>query len=185
MFRSKLINSLICGSLLLCSTAFALDTPKPGTPAPNFTLTSQSGSHVSLKDYKGKWIILFFSGRDQSGDVTLEARNFQRDLSKYTSFNAVVLGISPFSQESNKAWATSDELTFDLLSDTDQKIAQAYGVLLSSSTSVTDGGLSLMIIAPNGNIQLPVIVTNDVDGISGHMLACLQYFKDASEKTGE
>ena len=69
-------------------------TPAEGTLAPDFTLPSQDGSTVSLKDYRGKWVVLYFYPKDQTAGCTREAHNFQVDQPKYAERNAVVLGVS-------------------------------------------------------------------------------------------
>jgi peroxiredoxin Q/BCP len=154
--------------------AFASGPPEPGDVAPAFSLKSQSGSQVSLKGYKGDWVIIFFFGDHSSEDVDLAARNLQRDLAKYNSYNASVIGIGRTSPESNHNWADKNGLTFPLLSDPDQAVARAYAVQ-------ADGGIYEVIVAPSGKVQLPRIVTSDIDGESTHLLACLQYFKDHAE----
>jgi peroxiredoxin Q/BCP len=161
----------VCCSLLITVSAFASGLPEPGDVAPDFNLKSQSGSQVSLKGYKGSWVILFFFGDHSSEDVTLAARNLQRDLASYNTYNASIIGIGTTSPESNHDWADKNGLTFPLLSDPDQAIAKAYGVQ-------ADGGIYELIVAPGGKVQLPRIVTSDIDSESAHLLACLQYFKD-------
>ncbi len=168
----------LCCVLLFTTGALASAIPEPGSPAPDFTLTSQSGSQVSLKAYKGSWIILFFFGDHSSSDMGVSARNLQRDMAKYAGFHAQVIGIGRTSAENNRDWAQKNGITFPLLSDPDQKIANAYGVPANGSNSTTDGGLYEVILTPDGKVQLPGIVTFDAEGQSGHLLACLQYFKD-------
>jgi peroxiredoxin Q/BCP len=178
MFYPKILRAVTYGTLLLgLSAAFAAEPLASGVTAPNFKLLSQNGALVSLTDYKGKWVVLFFYDRDQSGDATLEARNFQRDLAKYETFNAVVIGVSVDTVESHKAWSAKDGLTFDLLSDTDHKIADAYGVPVTSGSSA-HADPYLFIIAPAGKIELPVIKKGDLDETSAQMLACLKYFEE-------
>jgi peroxiredoxin Q/BCP len=184
MAHLRLIRRAACFALFIAASAFASNLPGPGDPAPDFSLTSQSGSQVSLKDYQGRWVILFFFGDHSSEDVRLLARSLQRDLAKYSSFNAVIVGIGVTSPESNHNWADKDGLNFPLLSDPDQVIAKAYGFNAAGSNSTGDGGLYEFIVAPSGKMKLsPRIVTNDVDGESYHLLACLQYFKDQAAST--
>lgn len=184
MAHLSLVRRAACFALFIAAGASASNLPGPGDPAPDFSLTSQFGSQVSLKGYKGNWVILFFFGDHSSEDVRILARRLQRDLAKYSSFNAVIVGIGVTSPESNHNWADKDGLTFPLLSDPDQVIAKAYGVQADGSNSTRDGGLYEVIVAPNGKVKLsPRLVMNDVDGESYHLLACLQYFKDQAAST--
>jgi len=65
-----------------------------GSTAPEFTLPSQEGTPVSLKDYRGKWVVLYFYPKDFTGGCTIEAHNFQRDQAQYVQKGVVVLGVS-------------------------------------------------------------------------------------------
>src|SRR5579859_2252897 len=103
--------------------------PAVGSNAPDFTLPSQDGSAVSLKDYRGKWVVLYFYPKDQTPGCTREAHNFQTDQAKYAALNAVVLGISVDSVESHKKFCANDGLNFKLLADTGHKVAESYGSL--------------------------------------------------------
>jgi thioredoxin-dependent peroxiredoxin len=172
MTYPTLLHRVICCSLLMAVSTFASGLPEPGDLAPAFSLKSQIGSTVSLKGYKGDWVILFFFGDHSSEDVGLIARELQRDLAKYSSYNASVIGIGSTSPESNQKWADENGLTFPLLSDPDETITKTYGVQAG-------GGIYEVIVAPSGKVQLPRIVASDIDGESTHLLACLQYFKDA------
>src|SRR6516165_7061101 len=68
--------------------------PAVGTAAPDFTLNSQENKAVSLHDFKGKWVVLYFYPKDFTSGCTVEAQNFQRDLAKYQNASAVILGVS-------------------------------------------------------------------------------------------
>ena len=76
--------------------------PGPGSAAPDFTLPSQESAFVSLKDYRGSWVVLYFYPKDQTPGCTREAHNFQVDQSKYAERHAVVLGVSVDSVDSHK-----------------------------------------------------------------------------------
>src|ERR1700761_8103805 len=111
--------------------SFAADNgplPQAGQSAPTFTLPNQEGSPVSLDQYKGKWVVLYFYPKDMTTGCTIEAHNFQRDLPKFDAANAVVLGVSFDTVESHKTFCTKDSLTFKLLADPDAKVINAYGV---------------------------------------------------------
>src|SRR5215469_1273696 len=76
--------------------------PAIGSAAPDFTLNSQDGKPVSLHDYKGKWVVLYFYPKDMTSGCTIEAHNFQRDLAKFDAKNAAILGVSMQDQKSHQ-----------------------------------------------------------------------------------
>src|SRR5208337_1617515 len=100
-------------------------TPAPGSIAPDFTLFSQEGKSVNLKDYRGRWVVLYFYPKDQTPGCTREAHNFQVDQSKYDERNSVVLGVSVDSVDSHKKFCTKEGLNFKLLADSDGKVSSA------------------------------------------------------------
>ena len=97
--------------------------PEVGKSAPDFSLTTGDGSQVSLKDYHDKWVVLYFYPKDFTSGCTLEARNFQRDLSKYEESGAVILGVSVDTAQSHKDFCTKEGLNFKLLADPDGKVS--------------------------------------------------------------
>jgi peroxiredoxin Q/BCP len=103
--------------------------PPEGSPAPDFTLPSQEGSQVSLKDYRGKWVVLYFYPKDQTPGCTREAHNFQADQAKYDQRNSAILGVSVDNVDSHKKFCTKEGLNFKLLADTDGQVSSAYGSL--------------------------------------------------------
>ncbi|WP_245817754.1 peroxiredoxin [Granulicella rosea] len=141
----------------------------PGTAAPNFSLPSQEEKPVSLKDYKGKFVVLYFYPKDMTSGCTMEAHNFQRDLPKYDALNAVVLGVSLDTVESHKTFCSKDSLTFKLLADPDHKVIDAYGVPVSTRTTPDGKSMSFakrdtFLISPDGK----VIKTWEVKDIASH-----------------
>ena len=107
--------------------ADAQTTPTAGQTAPDFSLPSVEGGLVSLKDYKGKWVVLYFYPKDFTSGCTLEAHNFERDLTKYQSQNAVILGVSADTVQSHKDFCTKEGLNFKLLADPELKTITNYG----------------------------------------------------------
>ncbi|MEY2504872.1 MAG: thioredoxin-dependent peroxiredoxin [Verrucomicrobiota bacterium] len=101
--------------------------PVAGQNAPDFSLPSGDGTTVSLKDFKGKWVVLYFYPKDFTGGCTLEAKNFERDMSKYQSEGAVILGVSVDSVQSHKDFCAKEGLNFKLLADPEGKTVAAYG----------------------------------------------------------
>lgn len=126
-------------------------TPAEGSLAPDFTLPSQEGSSVSLKDYRGKWVVLYFYPKDQTPGCSREAHNFQVDQPKYAEKNAVVLGVSVDCVDSHKKFCAKEGLNFKLLSDGDHKVSQSYGSLMNLGV-VKFSSRHTFLIDPNGKI---------------------------------
>ena len=130
---------------------FAASVPSAGSPAPEFTLTSQEGTPVSLKDYRGKWVVLYFYPKDFSSGCTIEAHNFQRDQGEYQKRNVVVLGVSDDSADSHKRFCTKEGLNFKLLADPDHKVSSTYGSLTNLGL-VKFASRHTFIINPEGKV---------------------------------
>src|SRR5205814_9118836 len=96
-----------------CAICVCRIAPQVGTAATEFTLPSQDGQ-VSLKDYSGKWVVLYFYPKDFTSGCTVEAHNFQRDQEQYAKKNAVVLGVSVDNVDSHKKFCTKEGLNFKL-----------------------------------------------------------------------
>ena len=111
--------------------AFAADVPAVGTEAPDFTLPSQEGKAVSLKDFRGQWVVLYFYPKDFTSGCTREAHNFQRDIAQYEQRHAVILGVSVDNADSHKQFCAKEGLNFKLLADTDKKVSEAYGSVMN------------------------------------------------------
>jgi peroxiredoxin Q/BCP len=116
---------------MAASHVLAQDQPMPqvGEQAPNFTLPSQEGKPVSLDQYRGKWVVLYFYPKDMTSGCTIEAHNFQQDLPKFEKDNAVILGVSVDSPDSHRQFCTKEGLTFKLLADQGKKVVEQYGSL--------------------------------------------------------
>lgn len=99
-----------------------------GKKAPVITLNDQDGKKVSLNDFKGKNIILYFYPKNNTSGCTLEACNFRDDFPKFGNMKAVILGVSPDSVESHKKFAEKYNLPFRLLSDEKKSVLKKYGV---------------------------------------------------------
>jgi peroxiredoxin Q/BCP len=131
--------------------------PAVGSPAPDFTLLSQEGTKVSLHDYKGKWVVLYFYPKDMTQGCTIEAHNFQRDLEQYTGKNAVILGVSADDVDSHKTFCTKESLTFKLLANPDHDVISKYGSLnppmtMKDGTVWTVAQRNTFLINPQGVI---------------------------------
>lgn len=142
-------------ALALPFAALAADAPAQpaaGSAAPSFKLPSQEGAPVSLADYKGKWVVLYFYPKDFTSGCTVEAHNFQRDLAQYTEKNAVVLGVSLDSVDSHKSFCTKEALNFKLLSDADKTVAPRYGSTMEHD-GTTYAARNTFLIDPAGMIR--------------------------------
>src|SRR5437868_12495586 len=115
--------------LMAVSLGFAADVPSEGSKAPDFTLQSQEGKTISLHDFAGKWVVLYFYPKDMTQGCTIEAHNFQQDLPKYDKANAAIVGVSVDSTDSHKEFCAKESLTFKLLADTEKKVVDQYGSL--------------------------------------------------------
>lgn len=108
------------------------DNPPPvGTKAPDFTLDSQDGTPISLHDFRGKWVVLYFYPKDFTSGCTIEAHNFQRDLAQYAQKNAVILGVSVQTAGSHKEFCAKEGLNFKLLADTKVEVSSTYGSVMN------------------------------------------------------
>jgi peroxiredoxin Q/BCP len=152
--------------------AFAYLNPA-GSVALNFTLPSQENMPVSLSDYRGKWVVLYFYPKDQTAGCALEGRNFQRDLSKYEALNVMVLGVSLDTVESHKSFCTKDSLTFKLLADPDHTAIDAYGVPVRSFGTMHYAERTTFLISPAGKVVKKWTV-KDIQSHSADILATIQ-----------
>jgi peroxiredoxin Q/BCP len=128
------------------------DVPTVGTTAPDFTLSSQEGKKVSLHDYRGQWVVLYFYPKDMTPGCTIEAHNFQRDQKEYDAKKAAILGVSVDSVDSHVEFCTKENLTFKLLSDPDKKIVTTYGSTQKFGENVV-AARNTFIIDPKGVIR--------------------------------
>ena len=101
---------------------------KMGLKAPSFKLNNQDGKKVSLTDFKGKNIVLYFYPKDNTSGCTKEACNFRDEFPKFGKLNAVILGVSPDSVESHLKFKNKYKLPFDLLSDEKKEVLKKYHV---------------------------------------------------------
>ena len=99
-----------------------------GTKAPEFTLLNQYGKEVSLSDFKGKKVVLYFYSKDNTAGCTKQACGFAEIYPDFLEKGAEVIGVSKDSVESHRKFADKYNLTFTLLSDTDKKVIEAYDV---------------------------------------------------------
>ena len=128
---------------------------KAGTKAPNFSLKNQDDKDVSLKENKGKWIVLYFYPKDNTSGCTKEACDFTESLKDYKKLNAVIMGVSPDSTESHRNFIEKQALDITLLSDPDKETHKAYGAwgMKKNYGKEYEGVIrSTFIISPEGKI---------------------------------
>ncbi|QOV22527.1 peroxiredoxin [Anabaenopsis elenkinii] len=134
--RRNFFNILLvsCFALIswlhLTSAADALggQLPPINQPAPEFTLPTNTGDGtVSLSNFRGKWVVLYFYPKDFTSGCTIEARRFQQDLPKYIDKNVQIIGVSADDVDSHAEFCDSQGLKFPLLSDTTGAVSKAYG----------------------------------------------------------
>src|SRR3979411_2838486 len=134
------------------SSSSARSAPEVGAAAPDFTLKSQENKPVSLHDFKGKWVVLYFYPKDFTSGCTVEAHNFQRDQAQYDAKNAVILGVSMQDPDSHQKFCAKAGLRFKLLADTESQGSSSYD-------SIRDMGVAKLsarhtfLIDPNGVVQ--------------------------------
>lgn len=143
MFRRQLLRSAVAAALVAPfgllgkpKQAFALGGTLPDldTPAPPFHLSGvkpEGGKAVeatlSLADFAGQWLVLYFYPKDFTGGCTLEARGFQKDLAAFQAANAAVVGISADDPDSHASFCSEEGLAFPLLSDPGGAVSKLYG----------------------------------------------------------
>jgi thioredoxin-dependent peroxiredoxin len=164
MLRRRFISYLICCFIVILtalssaqpSLAMGGTLPPLNEPAPNFTLPTNTGDgKLSLQDYRGQWVVLYFYPKDFTSGCTLEARRFQTDISKYRQRHTQIIGVSSDSVDSHAEFCDSEGLKFPLLADTDGHVSKAYGSWLGVMSS-----RHTFIIDPDGVIQERFIGVN-------------------------
>ena len=129
---------------------------KAGDPAPDFEAVLDSGDKVSLNQFKGKNVVLYFYPKDNTPGCTREACDFRDNISSLEDKNTVVLGVSPDSVKSHQKFKDKFELPFPLISDEAKDVAQAFGVWREKKMyGKTRMGIvrSTFIIGPDGQIS--------------------------------
>ncbi len=150
----KILSAIIAIVAVASTTIAATDSqkqPATGKPAPDFSLTTGDGSQVSLKDYRGKWVVLYFYPKDFTGGCTMEAKNFERDRPKYEPLHAVILGVSVDTAQSHKDFCAKEGLNFKLLADPDAKVSTEYGSVMDYKGQKL-AARNTFIINPKGEV---------------------------------
>lgn len=125
-----------------------------GDKVPNFTASSNKGT-ISLQDYSGKYVVLYFYPKDNTPGCTVEANDFKTLYTKFQAKNAQIIGVSRDTLNSHNKFECKYELPFPLLADTDSKVCDLFGVINTKSIfGKTALGLvrSTFLIDPNGKL---------------------------------
>lgn len=126
-----------------------------GKTAPTFSLDNQDEKKVSLKDFAGRWVVLYFYPKDDTPGCTTEACEFTNEFSQFEQLNAVVLGVSPDSPASHRQFIEKHNLKITLLSDPDRKVIETYGawgMKKLSGREILGVIRSTVLIDPEGKI---------------------------------
>jgi len=184
MVRKGLWIAVIIGIVTACGVGFrahaAGDVLQSGASAPDFSLPSQEDTAVSLSQFKGKWVVLYFYPKDMSKGCTIEAHNFQRDQPQYADRHAIVLGVSVDTVESHKAFCAKEGLNFKLLADTEHKVVKEYGSTMSYK-GVEIAARNTFILDPEGKI-VRVYTNVDPNKHSAEVLAALDELQKGASK---
>jgi len=142
------MKKLLLTALFITNSLLANDN-RVGKKAPYFDLPDQDGVFHNLKDYSGKWLVLYFYPKDDTPGCTTEALNFVKDYPKFEKLGAVVVGASLDDVESHKKFADKHNITFTLLADKDKVMANAYDVV-KNIPLMSYAKRQTFIIDPNG-----------------------------------
>jgi thioredoxin-dependent peroxiredoxin len=152
--------------------------PAVGTAAPDFTLNSQENKPVSLHEFKGKWVVLYFYPKDFTSGCTVEAHNFQRDLAQYEAKNAVIVGVSMQDENSHQQFCTKEGLSFKLLADTKSDVSTQYDSVMNMGVAKLSARHTFLI-DPKGNVE-KVWLDVKPDKHSEEVLAALSQLQSGS-----
>lgn len=126
-----------------------------GAKAPAISLPDQNGTTHTLKDYQGKWVVLYFYPKDNTPGCTTESCGFRDAKKEYDEKNAVIFGISCDDEKSHSKFIEKFDLPFDLLADTEKKAVKDYGVYKEKSMygkQYMGIERTTFLIDPNGNV---------------------------------
>lgn len=130
--------------------------PEAGQPAPDFTLADQDGNQVSLKDYRGKDVLVYFYPKDDTPGCTKEACSIRDTWQDFAAKGTSVLGISRDDAKSHQKFIQKYNLPFSLLSDSDAQVMRSYGAWGEKNMygKITEGVIrSSFLVGPDGIIK--------------------------------
>jgi peroxiredoxin Q/BCP len=150
---------LVIGVAVVRAMRTGEKAPSSGTPAPDFTLNSQDGKPLSLRDLRGKWVVLYFYPKDFTSGCTKEAHNFQRDLRQYEQKNAIILGVSVQDEATHQKFCAKEGLSFKLLADTNYQVSSDYDSLVNLGVAKLSARHTFLI-DPNGVVRKTYLNVN-------------------------
>lgn len=127
--------------------------PQPPYPAANFSLPNAAGQTVSLADYAGKWLVLYFYPKDDTPGCTVEACSLRDTHAQLSSLGVAVVGISRDSAASHQKFTSKHNLPFTLLTDSDAAVMKAYGAWGKKMFGMEGVMRKTFIIDPSGTVR--------------------------------
>ncbi|HEY3593091.1 MAG TPA: redoxin domain-containing protein [Polyangiaceae bacterium] len=150
--------------------------PKVGAPAPSFSLPSDAGNSISLSDYRGKWVVVYFYPKDHTPGCTREAIAFEGATKAFAAEGAVVLGVSRDSVATHCSFKSKQGLRFPLLSDPSADVHRlygAYGEKMMYGKLITGALRTTAIVRPDGTLA-KIFSSVKVDGHSDAVLETIR-----------
>ena len=150
-----------------------------GEKAPGFSSLDQNGETIALKDFKRKWVVLYFYPRANTPGCTIEACGFRDSFRKIEKTGAVVLGVSPDEPKAQKKFEEKYDLPFTLVADADKTICNLYGVIQEKNMygkKVMGVVRTTFVVGPDGKIRH---IFHKVKP-EGHAEEVLEYLKSAA-----
>lgn len=182
MNRSSFVRSLTLALTFALTLAWLgtsrADAPKLGEAAPEFRMQDQNGKWHNLKDYRGKWVALYFYPKDQTPGCTTQACEFRDNIFAFRDAGAQILGVSVDDVESHRKFSEKHGLPFPILADSNKETAKKYGVLKSYLGTMELAKRDTFLIDPQGRI---VRHYADVDP-KGHSQVVLKDIKELQKK---
>jgi thioredoxin-dependent peroxiredoxin len=178
MSRIRGFSILVAGLLLGWLSIASAQSPALGGMAPEFKLQDQNGKWHELKDYRGKWVALYFYPKDNTPGCTTQACEFRDNIFAFREAGAVILGISVDDVASHKKFAEEHGLPFTLLADPTKETAKRYGVLKKFIGIMEMAKRDTFLVDPQGRI---VKHYADVDP-KGHSQLVLKDIKEQQKK---
>jgi thioredoxin-dependent peroxiredoxin len=126
-----------------------------GQKAPDFNLADASGQELSLRDFRGRWVVLYFYPKDDTPGCTIQACDFTGGLKDFEKLDAIVLGCSPDDAASHQRFIRKHDLKIKLLSDPSHRVMERFGAWGSRNMygKITEGVIrSTVLIDPQGKV---------------------------------